>query len=122
MDLLFWINIYQTSASSQTIIDRIQLSDFRKIYKDRTLFHHFGSDLNLMKALHKKYTNTVKNRQCYEDILMPLTLLYPDQMGLTSIDWALRKKRPRIFELMLDMVRMVGKDYAYTKMMIPAFP
>ena len=119
---MFWINIYQTSASSQTIVNRIQLSDFRKIYKDRTLFHHFGSELKLIKAIHEKYTNTIKSNRCFEDMLMPMTLLHPDKMGRTPIDWALRKKRPRVFELMLDLLRMVGKDYAYTKMMIPAFP
>lgn len=48
MDLLFWINVYQSSTPSKTIVKRVTLSSFRKIYNDRSLFHHFGSDLELI--------------------------------------------------------------------------
>ena len=53
---------------------------------------------------------------------MPLTLLHPDALGLTALDWALRKKRPKVFELMLDMVRMVKNNYQFSKMLLPAIP
>lgn len=57
-----------------------------------------------------------------KDELMPLTLLYPDGSGLTALEWALRKKRPKVFELMLDMVRMVKNNYPFSKMLLSAIP
>ena len=119
MDLLFWINIHQTSASSKTIAKRIKLCDLQKIYVDKTLFHHYGSELDVIKEFHRMY---IENHKINGPHLMPLTLLYPDKDGLTSIDWALRKKRPRIFEYMLDLVSLVQSNFPASRMLLYAFP
>ena len=65
-----------------------KLEDFSKIYNDRSLFHHFGSNLKMINEIHLKYSETINNIQSKEDELLPLTLLFPDSSGLTALDWA----------------------------------
>jgi ankyrin repeat protein len=52
---------------------------------------------------------------------MPLVILHPDDNGDTALEIALKKQRPKCFELMIDMLEDY-QEFFISKMMLNSFP
>ena len=50
MDIVFWKNIVSIDASPQVIAESMSLEFFKKLYDDRSLFHHFSDSLEIIDA------------------------------------------------------------------------
>jgi hypothetical protein len=52
---------------------------------------------------------------------MPLVILNPDENGDTALELALKKQRPKCFELMIDLLEDY-ESFFLSKMMLNSFP
>ena len=52
---------------------------------------------------------------------MPLTLLHPDADGNTALDIAIKAKRPKSFELMIDLIEPFD-TFCLSKMILSVLP
>lgn len=105
MDILYWQNISQLGEKAEDINQNTELVQFNKIFNGYSLFHYFAANVDVIEMVHNKFKNAHEdNLLTRQDENMPLVILHPDDNGDTALEIALKKQRPKCFELMIDML------------------
>ena len=87
------------------------------------MFHYFASNNDeVIELIHKKYMDAKENGQLTDaDRHMPLVILSPDKDSKTAIDIAIKNKRLKSMELMLDLLEDFP-SHSLSKMMLNSIP
>jgi hypothetical protein len=121
MDLLFWHNISNKGEDKDMILENTTHKQFETVYNGHSLFHYFAKNVEVIEMIHDMFKDGVENGTISEDDTMPLTLLHPDPDGFTALDIACKEKRPKTFELMIDLLEPFNK-FCLSKMLLSVFP
>ena len=122
MDVLYWQNIVQLGEKAEDINQNTELVQFNKIFNGYSLFHYFAANVDVIEMVHNKFKNAHEdNLLTRQDENMPLVILHPDDNGDTALEIALKKQRPKCFELMIDMLEDY-QEFFISKMMLNSFP
>ena len=104
------------------INENTELVQFNKIFKDYSLFHYFAANVDVIEMIHNKFKTAKEDHMLtMQDKNMPLVILHPDDNGNTALELALKKQRPKCFELMIDMLEDY-ESFFLSKMMLNSFP
>ena len=121
MDLLFWKNIESKGPTPERLRDNTNWKQFETVYDGYSLFHYFAVNVDIIEMIHETYKDGIENEKIPETDTMPLTLLHPDPDGKTALDIACELKRPKSFELMIDLIEPFNK-FCLSKMLLSVFP
>ena len=126
IDILFWMSIINNHKENPELIKNkynFKLASLQKIYHNKqSLFHYFSHNLKVIDMIHKKFIQAKLNNQLQEsEENIPLVMLLPNFNNQTALNIAIKKFRPRCFELMLDMLSNF-QQHMLTKMMLDCIP
>jgi len=92
------------------------------IFGKYSLFHHFARQVDIIEMIHDEYKEKEESDELSaRDRNMPLVILNPDAKGMTALDWALKRNRPKSFELMINLLEPFD-NVCLSKMMLSSFP
>jgi hypothetical protein len=78
--------------------------------------------VDVIEMIHRKFKAAKEDHLLtQQDQNMPLVILNPDENGDTALELALKKQRPKCFELMIDLLEDY-ESFFLSKMMLNSFP
>lgn len=109
--------------SVDLIIENTDLCKFNSVYNEFSMFHYFATKPDIIYAICKKYQAKKEHNELKEnEILMPSLILHPNEHGMTALDLAVEKHRPKAFRYMIQLLAEVTQDFCLTKLMLDIIP
>ena len=121
-DIVFWMNIKEKGQRTDMIRKNTELYQYNLVFGDYSLFHYFSGNVDVIEMIHDDFKEKEENDELTGmEKNMPLVILSPDNNGLTALDWAIRRQRPKSFELMINLLEPMN-HFCLSKMMLSSFP
>lgn len=118
MDHIFWKNINDLGERPDLLEESTNILNFSYVFGGASLFHYFSDSSELIEVIHNKYFAAFENDVLTpEEKIVPLVLLKPDSRGKTALELAQEFKRPKGFNLMINML-INFYDFSFSKMIL----
>lgn len=105
MQIQLWKSFIDSEEPIQNKFAALGLKSFTKVLDGLSLFHYLADDEKFMTLVHQDYMMKFNQKILSdEERTIPLLILNHDNDGHTALDLAIKFKRPRCLELMLEMI------------------